>query len=407
MTELSAIRGEESSLYSTTLASLSATASSINSWQSRRRELDAEVAHIEHTPEVHKLEQLKQDDTSLNTEIEALEIQLLEKRSQQRAIRAEIKTLENSVAGTLSSYQASEQILDNEIQAFLANQALRPNQDWRRKKRDAAKWMARSWSQQAHDEPSRQGLEAALAAVLEEVNSKAEEARREQDVAGAEQVALEEGVEVWNSVVFRLSYFEKTLGKWMKTQQQQQQQRQWEDQQYGGGDANAEILDIWDEMIQELQEHLEYVEEKGWNLLTCSIGAEVAALKLGRTAFTRMLGGQTDEADPDNEEDAGLLKTESPHILFTGSIKPKQDIENEEDERGDATTVAHPGSATRRGSARLSGDFTFKSARNMSPVRTYVPRRPVQLESENEDYEDEDEDDDDAPDADMLISAQR
>jgi len=398
MTELSAIRGEESSLYSTTLASLSATASSINSWQSRRHTLDEEVAQIEHTPEVSRLEQLKQGNTSLNTEIEALELQLLEKRSRQRATRAEIKTLENSVAGTLSSYQASEQILDDEIQAFLADQALGPNQDWRRKKKDAAKWMTRSWSQQAHSEQNREGLDEALIAVLEEVNGKTEEAIREQAVAKAEQVALEEGIETWNSVVSKLRSFENTLGKWMKIQQQQRQQ---EDQQNGDLDNMAEILDIWEETIHELQEHLEYVEKKRWNLLMCSIGAEVAALKLGQAAFTRMLGGQTDEAGLDNREDieAG---TESPEIPFTSSIKTPQDTENEEVDCERAAAAD-----TRRGSARLNVDIKSKSSRPISPVRTYVSRRPVQLESEAEEEEDEDEDDDDAPAADMLISVQR
>jgi len=54
--------------------------------------------------------------------------------------------------------------------------------------------------------------------------------------------------------------------------------------------TDAAILELMDKTVAELEERFAYVEEQGWNLLVCAIGAEVQAFGLGREMLAEMLG---------------------------------------------------------------------------------------------------------------------
>lgn len=410
MIELSTLRAEEARIHSSTLAALTATKGDINIWKSRRQALSGEVAQIEQTPQVTRLQILRKEGLSLDTEIQALELQLSEKRSQQRALRAEVGTLENSVASTLSSYQASKRLLDDEITTFLATeiQSLRLHDNQRNKKDRKARWMTRSWSQETHKDTSEEGLEDALTAALEEVDLGITKARQEQDVAEAEHMALEEGTQIWSDVINEIRKFERALAKWMKQQSSKPKSDMTDESPTS---ASQDLIHRWNNTIEEIQGHLGYIEGRGWNLLVCCIGAELAALGLGRDAFAAIMDEGNDDAGMVDNVRTTPVEDDAPNIMFTASIE-KRHARSKSTQPNNEQYVhdnAHPklGLAHRRGSVQVEENGRRGSATQLSPVRTYVAKRPVRLESEDEDDDrDEDEDDDDAPDDDMLISGE-
>ncbi|KAK4032916.1 pyruvate kinase [Parachaetomium inaequale] len=139
-----------------------------------------------------------------------------------------------------------------------------------------------------------------------------------------ERAALEEGVEVWKGAVKLVSEFEADLRKEMK----------------GGGDAETSNgkgkgkmgelasppafeqamyaqLDKMRVVMAGLEERLHVVEENGWNLLICAIGAELEAFRQAESMLREALRA----AGFDVGDDGGDQGNSTPHLGRSTSLR--------------------------------------------------------------------------------------
>lgn len=104
-----------------------------------------------------------------------------------------------------------------------------------------------------------------------------------------EREALEEGAEVWRAAMKLVSDFEAELRAQMKAAS-------------ASNDTQEEMLhkqvEKTAEVIKDLEQRLHLVEDKGWNLLICAIGAELEAFKEAEQMLHEALGLPT-EQEPD------------------------------------------------------------------------------------------------------------
>ena len=103
-----------------------------------------------------------------------------------------------------------------------------------------------------------------------------------------EKAALTAGIDVWTEVLDDIRTFEKTLALHLRSRGQGRQTMS--RTSAGKGMTDAEVLELMDQTMAELEARLAYVEEQGWNLLVCAIGVEVQAFGLGREMLAEMLG---------------------------------------------------------------------------------------------------------------------
>jgi len=79
--------------------------------------------------------------------------------------------------------------------------------------------------------------------------------------------------------------------------------------------TDGDVLELMDQTMRELEVRLAYVEEQGWNLLVCAIGAEVQAFGLGRDMLAEMLeiGGESGGGPGTDKSGADLEGSELHH----------------------------------------------------------------------------------------------
>jgi len=276
MNELASIRNKESSLISGELHNNEANSASIRSWQTQRERLEQEIDHLQQTPESMQVRKLEEDNAALDDQIEALEIQLAELQSRRRVGCLELEAGKNHVNATLSSYRASLNLVDRDVAAFLAG--FGKPQDMRGSQTTAARWMSQSGGPQ-----SRMTLDDAA----EQFNTQADLLKEANTAAKAEQAALIAGIDIWTEVLDSIRTFEKTLALHLRGRGEARQSSVRGSASKGMTDV--EVLELMDQTMAELETRLAYVEEQGWNLLVCAIGAEVQAFSLGREMLAEML----------------------------------------------------------------------------------------------------------------------
>jgi len=277
MTELATLRNDESSLIHEELHNIEANSANIRAWQTQRERLEQEIDNLQQTSESIQVRRLEEDNAALDNQIEALEIQLAELQSRRRAGRLELEAGRNRVNATLSSYRASLNLVDRDVTTFLAG--FGKTQDMRGSQTTTARWMSQTGGQE-----SRMTLDDAA----EQSSTQADLLKEANTAAKAEQAALTAGIDVWTEVLDGIRTFEKTLALHLRRRGEERQASLHGSASPGTNDA--EVLELMDSTMAELETRLLYVEEQGWNLLVCAIGAEVQAFGLGREILAEMLG---------------------------------------------------------------------------------------------------------------------
>ena len=277
MTELATLRNDESSLIHEELHNIEANSANIRSWQTQRERLEQEIDHLQQTPESIQVRKLEEDNAALDNQIEVLEIQLAELQSRRRAGRLELEAGKNRFNATLSSYHAALSQVDRDVATFLAG--FGKTQDIRGSQTTTARWMTQSGGPQS---------QMTLDDAAEKNSTQADSLKEANTAAKAEQAALTAGIDVWTEVLDGIRTFEKTLASHLR--RRRETRLAMSRQSASNGMTDMEVLELMDQTMAELEVRLAYVEEQGWNLLVCAIGAEVQAFGLGREMLAEMLG---------------------------------------------------------------------------------------------------------------------
>ncbi|KIW26410.1 uncharacterized protein PV07_09507 [Cladophialophora immunda] len=223
---------------------------------------------------------LRSEIQAVEQEIQHLETALLELRSKHRILVNQLRETESSRDSELSSYMESLALSENQVKSFLRRppipQCLSSGQD-------PGMYALK---------PERRTLQMAQEQWTNEVEMLAQRKAS----AESEKNALEEGSRLWRDVVRRIGEFERELKA--QTRELSQSQLQWPGANgaadIGGAPAATTedpsihlVLTNLSTLISSLEEDLDLAESKNWNLLTCAIGAELAAFQQARDLLQR------------------------------------------------------------------------------------------------------------------------
>jgi hypothetical protein len=236
----------------------------------QRTVLDDKIYKIKHQDssvglqsEVQKVEQ----------EIQELENTLFELKARHRQLTARLREEDSTKGSRLSSYNESVRLNETQTKTFLRHppilQGLRPNFS----------------SGMYALKPERRTLQMAQ----EQWSAEMEVLNLRKSGVENEKLALEEGSSLWRDVVQRINEFEKELRAQTCDLSQSQLQS------YSGDPTLAKmgletsmqvILSKLSTLTSELERDLKLAEDRNWNLLICSIGAELAALEQAKGLLT-------------------------------------------------------------------------------------------------------------------------
>ena len=230
------------------------------------REGDGASAHAE---------EIRQEAGELESTIRELEDKLLEMKAQHRRLLDQATQLENSVDSKLSSYKSSIAMADMEIRKFLRHPPI--------SHRLSDNIVGEEVPGMYDLRPERRTLDMARDQWTSEQGVLS---HRKKEVEN-EQQALEDGAKVWTGAVKLITAFERDL----RVQMRGLVQASPEDGQI----RTEKLLADLDALVGVLEKDLSTAETKHWNLLICALGAEVEALRQGRSILQQALG--RDELD--------------------------------------------------------------------------------------------------------------
>ena len=259
--QLASIKTEELDYLDEDLKSVQLVVGKVDAWGKKRARLDKKIKDIEGEDGSSRTEVLQTEAAKLEREIRQKEEELMALKVRQRRVLAELSTSENAVEARLSSYKASLSILDKDVADFLS----RPPK---------MNHVPLSSSPFLALPPRRRTLEMAQDYWHEEYTRLTEKCEE----VDMERSALDEGAVVWNDVIKKVADFEASLQDLM---------------QHNGLDGKPDASKLLEKMgttIAYLEDKVEFVKARNWNLLFLAIGAELEAFKQGKDMLENTLG---------------------------------------------------------------------------------------------------------------------
>ncbi|KAL3418534.1 autophagy-related protein 28 [Phlyctema vagabunda] len=263
--------------------------------------------------DTRQIEELRNEERAVDNEMREMEDRLLQMRARKQWLRGRISEKVNRKEARLSSYRGALRDAELEVKEFLK----RPPVDVSPAvlETEEESFMALP--------PNRRTLGMAREWWNKEISG----LRTRKSSVGKEQLALEEGAQLWQDSARAVMEFEDDLRAQMAK---------------GAGSDGSLLRQQVDKMaavIQKLEEGLKTAEDKRWNLLICAVGAEVAAFKEGEMILRGALGmldpgwqeengteghGENGHADDEteNEVPASLLSPEPNH----GPASPRLEL---------------------------------------------------------------------------------
>jgi hypothetical protein len=264
--ELTAVKSEEESLLRGTLRTTESTLNRIEVWEQKRTALKKEIDTIRQEDIETRTQNLRTEADTLQDQITEMEQKLNRMRQRHARLLEQISQIENSVQSRLSTYEASLNLLDEEIQQWLA----RPPSP-----------SARIRSQSPHQADfyslpaSRRTLEIAWDHWSDQHKSLDQQRKN----IRREKRALEQGALVWKEVITEISSFEALLQKEMSSMNTA-----------NSPESMASLLAKMDDVVATVEQKLELATNKNWNLLIACIGAELEAFRQGRDILQKAAG---------------------------------------------------------------------------------------------------------------------
>ncbi len=289
MQELSLVKGEESQILEAEVGERDEVLKQVEGFGKKKDGLEQEIAGIEGEDESRRVSELKDEARTVEIEIHELETKLFEMKAKHRHLMAQISELDNSVQAKLSSYKASLSIVDSQVRRFLARPPLQ----------DAM--FSQEMSPFLSLPPTRRTLEMAK----DHWYNERESLRKRRGDVEIEKDALKDGAVVWEDVVTAVSAFEKRIQNEMRRLGSSQKQGQGVNDTYDSPDEGMRnLLQQMDPIIAQVESKFKLAETRDWKLLVCCIGAELEALKEGRSLLQATLDAAT--GDQEGEALAGI-----------------------------------------------------------------------------------------------------
>ncbi|KAH0842535.1 hypothetical protein AYO21_06662 [Fonsecaea monophora] len=240
---------------------------------------------------------LRSEIQAVEQEIQHLETALLELKSKHRILVNQLRETESSRDSELSSYMESLALSEVQVKSFLRRP---PIQQSLNSGHDPGMYALK---------PERRTLQMAQ----EQWTNEVELLGQRKASAESERNALEEGSRLWRDIVRRIGEFERDLKT--QTRELSHSQLQWAAPNGADGaksvpattaeEASIQlVLTKLSTLISSLEEDLDLAESKHWNLLTCAIGAELAAFQQARDLLQR-------SANPSSTTDGQLSDGDS------------------------------------------------------------------------------------------------
>lgn len=237
--------------------------SKTDTWTQKRARLEHKISSIEEGDRsAERTQALHTEASTLAQEIAQREAELTALKARHKRVLAELDSSENAAEARLSSYKASLAILNTDVTDFLARA---PDTNY-------APDSSSTSSSYLSLPPSRRTL-ALAHDYWTTAHARLLEKCEDVDV---ERAALDEGALLWNDVVTRIVGFESALQDTMARRPRSL--------------APAKLLDKMDATIAFLEEKIDFVREREWNLLHVAISAELEAFRQGREMLEGVLG---------------------------------------------------------------------------------------------------------------------
>ena len=316
MREFAALKEEERNILDAETQKRTTALDTINAFTSKKAGLEKEIANIQTEDTNQRATRLKSEAQSVEAEIHNLETKLYELRAKHRYLISEAKQLENAVSSKLSSYQASLQMVERDVQRFLKHPPISEALP-----QSITSGPAGNNSTSAHEgdrspfytlNPQRRTISLAQETWTRESHLLSQK----QTLVSEDREALLSGSRVWSSVVDEVQALEKQIRQSL----QQESPTDSANNIVDVGDAKTQgeqemhsIIQAMSTTISSLDAKLQTAEQSGWNLLICCIGAELEALRQGRDILAEALGvvvGGQEMGSPLSENGKDLVSPE-------------------------------------------------------------------------------------------------
>ena len=284
---LADLKSEEDANLTAALSTRKKALAHLKKLSARRSGITEELKALEsdtEEPLTRELRELGEEHEGVTAEISELEERLIGLRNRRRWLGGRIQDVKNRREAGLSGYKGALKEVESQVSSILTRPVVKPiDADAIIGPRNQASGSGNMEDLQPSPggpeflrmRPERRTVEMARdwwkseVAILE---------RRKLEV-DKERMALEEGVGVWKDAVKLVADFEADLRREMKA----------------GSDGGASEQAIFAQLgkmatvTAALEQHLAVAEEKGWNLLICAIGAELAAFKEAQQMLREVL----------------------------------------------------------------------------------------------------------------------
>lgn len=258
--QLASVKAEELNYLDQDLHDLDGIIGQTDTWTKKRARLEQKIRDIEQgASSASRTQALHVEASNLEREIRQKEAELATLKARHRSVLSELESGENAVEAKLSSYKASLEILDWNVTSWLA----RPPE---------TSHVSLSPSSYLSLPTPRRTLDMAHEYWTEE-HTRLVDKCEEVDI---ERAALDEGAILWNDIVKRITSFETSLQDMMQPSSR--------------APAPSKIIDKMDATIAYLEEKIDFVKSRDWNLLFLAIGAELEAFKQGKDVLEDALG---------------------------------------------------------------------------------------------------------------------
>ncbi|KAK5123406.1 hypothetical protein LTR85_002838 [Meristemomyces frigidus] len=291
---LSAVKEDELQAVDAEAQEKEQTLAQIDEWEQKRAGLQKATQRADDGEETVRAQRLRQQADVLQEEINNVELQLADMKGRHRKLVRQVAAVENSVQAKLASYTSSLSMLEAAVQKFLsftpADSAARPQS------RDgkASVWQL---------PPKRRTLELAR----EQWSEDRDAVQQQRQSIQQEKSALDEGAAVWKDVVAQVMDFEKRLRTEMAGLSMSSSHSAWEDPPSPHEQDNSprliELLAHLDTVLNTLEDKFKLAEDHDWKLLVAAIGAELDALRQGKSILENVLGVDASRNAGQNGED--------------------------------------------------------------------------------------------------------
>ncbi|KAF9735543.1 hypothetical protein PMIN06_000530 [Paraphaeosphaeria minitans] len=307
--QLASVKAEELNYLDQDLHDLDGIVGQTDTWTKKRARLEQKIREIEQgESNFARTKALHTEASNLERAIRQKEDELAALKARHRSVLSELESGENAVEAKLSSYKTSLAILDRNVASFLA----RPPD---------TSHVSLSPSSYLSLPPPRRTLDMAYEYWADEHTQLVDKCEQ----VDIERAALDEGAILWNDVVRRITSFETVLQDMM--------------QPSSAALAPANIIAKMDATIKYLEEKVNFVKSRDWNLLFLAIGAELEAFKQGKDvledafdlktskkgkvrAVESLVGADVDETHADGEEEVSRSAIRIPQSPPKPSASP-------------------------------------------------------------------------------------